>query len=241
MISEKFFIKNYVSFWKSIFPLSNVFIKSVLLECPNKGNELAITTTGRRLSIISQIGFVIFSHVALNNIKREEIDSLTISNSWYQSVETVIIKQFEQFSDGKQGINERLNNHELADAKKIFERLYNKFCNKPLQDIIMSPIFNGCGFIDDCYGDLILGDILYEVKTVNRNFNIQDFRQIITYCVLNHVSKQYCIKKIGLYNPRYDTHYVIDLDAFATAISGNNFSNICWEIINFISTDHSSR
>jgi len=241
MISEKIFIKNYVSFWKSIFPLANVFIKSVLIESKNKGNELQITTTGRRLSFVSQMGFVLFSHVVLKNISKEEIDSLTITNSWYQRIESSSMKQFEKYSDDEQDINEPLNSQELIDAKKIFERLYTYFFNQPQQKIIVSPIFNGCGLIDDCYGDLLFEDILYEVKAVNRNFNIQDFRQIITYCALNHVSKQYYIKRIGLYNPRYDSHYVIDLEAFATSISGNSFSNICWEIINYISTDQSSK
>ncbi|MDQ7096849.1 hypothetical protein REC12_24965 [Desulfosporosinus sp. PR] len=241
MISEKFFIKNYGSFWKSIFPLANIFIKSVLLECPNKGNELSLTTIGRRLSFVSHIGYLLFSQVALKNITRTKIDSLTIVNSWYQSLEKIGQNQFEKYADDEQDINDRLNTKELDDAKEIFERLYNQFCNNMQQEIHISPKFNGCGIIDDCYGDLLIGDILYEIKTVNRNFNIQDFRQLITYSSLNYASKQYSIKKIGLYNPRYDTHYMIELETFAATISGNNFSNICWEIINYISTEQLSK
>src|SRR5579864_8207330 len=51
--------------------------------------------------------------------------------------------------------------------------------------VVKSPVFRGCGFVDECTGDLIIGNQLVEVKAGDRSFRATDIRQLLVYCALN--------------------------------------------------------
>ena len=269
MINEKVFIKRYTAFWKNIFPLSNLFMRNVNRETTEGKDDISIDTTGRRMSFVSHIGFLLFSLAIKKSINLEEIKKINLSDANYKDIENFAIEQFRIYDDDSSSINSPLDENELGDALLLAERLILKFTNQKdpnryflfdesirdiisqsenllrnyhaPQELIVSPFFKGCGFIDDCSGDLIYGDTLVEIKTVNRNFHIQDFRQLMTYCALNYASKQYNIRKIGIYNPRNSMWFTISLDDFAQAISGRDLPELCWDILNFISEDEASK
>ena len=73
------------------------------------------------------------------------------------------------------------------------------------------PYFKGCGLIDECFGDVIMGDTLYEIKSVSGNFIMEHFKQVFVYFALNYISKNYSLKNIAIYNPRKDLCFKIPI------------------------------
>ena len=235
MISEKVFIKNYTGFWNSLFPLYNAFMKGVILECSQHNWDIELITSGRRFSFLSEVGFQIF---ALCKEHQISLSDITYNCDLYKQVEGRCYQKFKLFHDDDTTIRDSLSENEFGDAIKITQSLVRKFSGNT---VTVNPHFAGCGIIDTCYGDVITNNTLYEIKSVTRNFNIVDFRQLITYCALNHVSKKYNVSSIGLYNPKRNMTYKIDLELFASAIAGATISDIYWDIVNFISCDDTSK
>lgn len=235
MISEKVFIKNYTGFWNSLFPLNNAFMKGVVLECSQHQSEIELNTSGRRFSFVSEVGYQVFAQCKVHRIS---INDFTFNNNLYKQVEDRCYEKFELFHDDDLTIRDPLSSDEFDDAIKITQSLNRKF---PGDIVAVNPKFAGCSIIDTCYGDVLNNDTLYEIKSVSRNFNIIDFRQLITYCALNNVSKKYSINSIGLFNPKRNMTFEIELEIFASAIAGATISDIYWDIVNFISHDDTSK
>lgn len=235
MISEKTFVKNYTGFWNSLFPLHNAFIKGVVMQCSQNQHELKLNTTGRRFSFVSEIGYQLFARSIADS---NDVVSITYKSDLYYDIENACIYKFKLFHDDDPSIYIPLSQTEFDDAISISLVLINQFVG---QEIVISPKFSGCSIIDTCFGDVLAGDTLYEIKSVNRNFNAQDFRQLITYCALNNVTKAYTINSIGLFNPKKGMRYTIPLDIFASAIAGTEINDLYWGMINFISQDETSK
>lgn len=235
MISEKVFIKNYPGFWNSLFPLQNTFLRGVTLDCSRHQLEIELHTSGRRFSFVSEVGFQLFAQC---RSKKSSIDDIGYGNDLYEFIENQCRNKFELFHDDDLTIRNPLSIDEYSDAIKVAKLLNNKF---RINGVIVNPKFLGCSIVDACYGDVLVDSTLYEIKTVSRNFNIMDFRQLITYCTLNYISKSFHINSIGLYNPKKDLSYEISLDMFASAIAGVSIYEIYWSVINFISGNDSSK
>ena len=237
MISEKCFANNYPAFWKSLFPLSKIFMRGMVLESNKNIHELELQTSGRRLSFVSEMGFQLFSNAIIGN--QDLLDSIKMDDVFYQSIEEKCTAKFDLYEDNEDILNNPLDHEEFSDAVLIAKRLFSRFQHENM--IKTTPLFYGCGMLDNCYGDILVSDTLYEVKFINRNFNNQDLRQIITYCALNYASKQYVINYVALYNPRRNCTYRCEVNSFAEAISGTSFNDMCWNIIMFLSQEQSSK
>ena len=99
----------------------------------------------------------------------------------------------------------------------------------------IDPKFDGCGFINESYGDLISDDKLIEIKSGERRFNLTDLRQVLIYLVLNHYSKQpFNISSIELFNPRMGIAFAEEVENFCLNISALNSQELFSEIQKFI-------
>lgn len=205
------------------------------MECSQHKNGIELNTTGRRFSFVSEIGFQLYSSTKTKSI---ELNDFTFKSELYNSVERFCIQKFNLFNDDDPTISDPLTEIEFEDAFRIAATIESKFYS---QDVYVSPKFKGCSIIDTCYGDILVDDILYEIKSVNRNFNIIDFRQLLTYCALNYVSKEYDINSIGLFNPKKGMSYTVPLNVFSSTIAGAEINELYWDFINFISQDKSSK
>jgi hypothetical protein len=65
-----------------------------------------------------------------------------------------------------------------------------------------SPKLQGCGVLGLREADISAGDFLVEVKTVDRNFNSKDIRQVIIYLALDFLSGQRRWTSAIMFNPR---------------------------------------
>jgi hypothetical protein len=103
------------------------------------------------------------------------------------------------------------------------------------------PIFKGCGYIGSSEGDVIAGPCLFEVKTVDRPLRSVDIRQLVTYCALNHASRQFELNSVGVFNPRRGVWFALSLDIVCREISGQSTQALLDSIVNSISSGDISR
>lgn len=87
---------------------------------------------------------------------------------------------------------------------------------------LFRPAFPGCGVVEPCVGDILLGDTLIEVKTVDRLFRGLDFRQAIVYAVLADFGTN-TIENIQLLNPRLSLEYTTSCQELALDLGAGSW------------------
>jgi hypothetical protein len=103
------------------------------------------------------------------------------------------------------------------------------------QSIIAAPVFSGCGWIEECAGDLLGSKVLFEVKAGDRNFRSIDLRQVLTYCALNFASKQYDIRHVCLVNPRLAVFLGESLERLCQEVAGRTSAEVLGDIVQYVS------
>jgi len=91
---------------------------------------------------------------------------------------------------------------------------------------VFDPLFAGYGAMIAAYGDIIAGGILFELKAVDRGFRGTDFRQLMTYCLLNSYEKGSTIDSIVLINARRGIYHFAPLNDFVFDTSASTFQDI---------------
>ena len=106
---------------------------------------------------------------------------------------------------------------------------------------MLRPIFTGCGYVNASEGDVIFGETIYEIKTVDRQFRGSDIRQTITYAALNFAMGNFDIGYVGLFNPRRGQFCEFELDYVCGEISGVPTQALLATVIQAISSGEISR
>lgn len=135
-----------------------------------------------------------------------------------------------------------MSDAEIVEAKHWARSLRFFLINMcPGQSISIQPRFYGCGIIDQCEGDMLIGTTLWELKNVERDFRLADLKQLLTYCALNYASQQYQIESVGLVNARQGLCFTINLTSLAVMASAMSESELLGEIVRYITMDAPSR
>jgi hypothetical protein len=225
MISEIEFIRDHTSFWRQIAPLSEDFVRRVNLAVLDRyDSEIISKIDVSRRALVNEVGFDIFASCCvgkskLKDMSRDEVDM--ISNKASQRI--------SRLRAGGPIFSPSLTPGEFAEARDIAEKLASFFGKFTRLEV--HPKFNGCGQIDSCYGDVLADDVLYEVKSGGRQFRSVDLRQLVLYMALSRASKQYCVRSLGLYNPRQGFHFSLPCDSFSIEFSGLSAEELCHKII----------
>lgn len=226
MIDARKFASDYTAFWGSVTPTCKHFIGKInnrlsrYIEPPMPDSQTEYR------SYIAELGFLLFLETRWPTAsERPHEDILLLA----QEAARTKIKALNRGAVDLGNFTSR----QIMESAEISRRLSKFFRND--QDFIMArPLFSGCGIIDHSEADIIFGKTLYEIKTVDRNFRGRDIRQLITYCALNHMGKQYDLAKIGIYNPRRGTIFEADIEMIAYEICGGSpeylFEEICQAI-----------
>jgi len=123
-------------------------------------------------------------------------------------------------------------NDEVVELAKRLENYFAPYRRR--QSLILQPQFKGCGILDACYGDILAGHTLYELKMVDRNLRGLDLRQVMIYAALNHESEQFDIANISILNPRRGLEYSLTLEEFADRAARQTAAELCHKITNFL-------
>ena len=87
-------------------------------------------------------------------------------------------------------------------------------------EIEFAPSVPGAGVIGRCEADVSVGETLFEVKTVNRNFQSNDVKQVLIYLALQAATGTRRWTDAGLFNPRRATWCQFNVDSFVGWLSG---------------------
>ncbi len=234
MISEVTFSKKFTSFWNEVLPNAKNYVRLI-----NGGlliaeyNPIPSMHRKENIALINTLSFFMLRKLIQKEYNIEKLSH----NSFLKSDEFIVIMEeclqyLLNFSYGKD-FSLPLENVELIQVNKLFKLMYEHFKNN--REICIDPCFDGCGFINQSYGDLICDGTLTEIKSGERKFSLTDIRQIVIYLTLNHYSNiPYLINKIELFNPRMGISFSEDVNDFCLKISALNCTELYSEIQKYI-------
>jgi hypothetical protein len=203
--------------------------------CP----ELVSRVDSNRRGVVNEIGFRLF-RARVRNEGREIVAELS-EKDVAVAVEKarLFVERLPRRSREPVTVPTKM---EVAEGAVIAERIveYTKSVGVG-QSILVSPVLPGCGILQACSADLLVGKTLYEIKAGDRDFRLVDVRQLLVYCALNQQSKKYEVEDIGLLNPRVGVSFVLGSEALAQEASGRSMVELSSEIINFLSREQVSR
>lgn len=205
MISEASFSRGYSSFWTEYFPWLNSYCQSL-----NKYNltevhhPISETDLSEHRAINNTIAFFHFRNIASNS----EFD-LELS----KDEGILFMKRFQRNNIDTYLFNETDQKIILTQVQHLVSRYHNS--------TLVSPFFPGCGILDNCYGDIIQGNTLSEIKAGDRQIIPADLRQLIIYSALNWISTstKYEFNTIEIYNPRVGYSWSSSIDEFIFSIA----------------------
>ena len=116
--------------------------------------------------------------------------------------------------------------HSLSEAEQsegvAMARIYERFIRLWPADaaVEFSPAIAGANIMPSCRADLSIGAALYEIKTVSRNFQSRDIRQLLIYLALQAAAGDRRWLYGGLFNPREGVFCRFSVDWLVERLSG---------------------
>jgi hypothetical protein len=191
----------------------------------------------KRNALISELGFRIFcaAHSGTLSLSGDDASSSPVTAELAEHTREYI-SSLENYQ------YTAATRPEIEGAVMLAQRLSTFFLSKDMGDAILTrPQFKGCGVIDDCEGDVLVGATLCEIKNVGRGFRLADLRQLLTYAALNSADPMYNIDAIGLVNARSGMFYRVKLNILSMAVAGVTSPELLADIVNYISLNQPSR
>ncbi len=235
MISESTFSKKFTSFWNEILPNSKNYVRLInggLLEPVYEPFD-----TADRKNNTALVNVLAFSMLRELCNKNQTLAQLT-NNKYFKSqgFEILLEKDLAYLSKFSYGTecSLPLSVKEIQQVSQLFRQMYIRYVANN-SNVIVDPNFDGCGFINESFGDIISDSTLVEIKSGERRFNLTDLRQLLIYLVLNHYSKQSVkINYVELFNPRMGIAFKEDVESFCLNLSALNSQELFSEIQKFV-------
>lgn len=238
MISELVLIRSYSTFWKALFPGGEDYIKLINSGLGKKVNDtFNIQDKPHRRALLNSISFSIFEKYINKEISHEVYKSLEPNSLLLKNIAHTERSRLANLRFGKD-LSVKISEIDFRLIKWISDALvknYSKVYRRTIR-----PKFKGCGIIFEAEGDIIYYNTLVEIKAGDRNFGIQDIRQLYVYLALNNLSPNFEIEKIELFNPRTGILWNEHIDIVSDNIAGTPTIEILYEIISFISNENKS-
>lgn len=231
MIDVSSFATYYNAFWAEHTPTSEHFVRRLNLEYVERWSPpLGKPKEPIRAAFIAELAFSRFC-AGIDGVPKGEIDKLALVDTG---------KRLRPLLEDPVTLEGPLRSVEEEQISRLESTLRSFFtwratCN------VARPLFRGCGYIGTSEGDVLNGSCLFEVKTVDRAFRSIDIRQLITYCALNYLSRQYEISSIGLFNPRRGLYFEYLINDASREISGRPAQDLFDSIVHAVSSGDISR
>ncbi|MGO8917505.1 MAG: hypothetical protein ACLQJR_16485 [Stellaceae bacterium] len=221
-----------------ITPNSERFIRRLNLGLERFAMPVASLSSPERRGYINEVAFRMFARLSADHTKGEP-DLMQIRREVSEEARSYL----SQFSgiDGDQLAG--LTAEEWLEVSALQRAIAALVAheNPGNASVIISPRFSGCGILDACAGDLLVGDELIEIKAGDRPFRSTDIRQLLTYCALNFSGSRYVINRVSCANPRRGTYFSLQLDTVSLELSSKSAVELLSEIIYFVSSGALSR
>jgi len=204
MISELTFSRKFTSFWNQLLPNANNFIRIIngsliedvyppLDDCANRSNNV----------FVNECAFNLYRAIQNDSLDRNILSAHDIfHNADFQVVFEKTKEYLQRFAYGS-NFKLPLSMVEYNAIREIARNILSRYGME--NQIEVSPQFDGCGVINNSYGDIYYSNVLVEIKSGDRKFSVYDLRQVLIYFTLNFYSKnKRNIKRFELFNPRGD-------------------------------------
>ena len=230
MISEKQFAVSHGAFWHQLLPMAEEYVRTRNRApgCFASPLESALATDTR--GVVNELGFRLF--VAGVDHKRR-VDALP--DDVVKACIRDGLRHIRSLREhGRAPVKAPTKEH-VREAVSLAERLVLFFSKAVRRPLAAFPVFPGCGWLDECAGDLLAEKTLFEVKAGERTFRSIDLRQVLAYCALDFASKTHGIGSVCLVNPRLGIFLHNTLEQLCQDLAGRSASEVLGEIVEYVS------
>jgi|GEM_PF-6305680 len=213
MISASQFAHSHSSFWQSCFPALENYVRLV-----NSGayervfDEMSWEVEPERSALISEVAYCLANPASKGSIAQ----ALEAAKKRLSGLPGVT-KNHADLTAKEEEAAKELAHRTLATARTA---------SKSKKTMTFDPEFQGYGAVFKANGDIRANETLIELKAVDRGFRGTDFRQLMTYCLLNSFSRLEPIEYICVINARRGTYYLAKLSEFVFDTSATTFPDI---------------
>lgn len=227
MISERAVANGFHSFWSELFPfLTPDFIRifngthaAPLLDAAGYVvSALPMNVDVRHYDIVAETAFQLARAAIHNRVNvAASVGNAMLRQQAIERTRKLLFKVHQGDDD-----HFVLTEYEWTEVGDLVARYYMFLVEKDhlTEALEFEPAFPGMGFVGECRGDLSIGKILYEVKTVNRNVHAKDLRQLILYLALEAGNGSRRWEFGGFFNPRKGQIYRFHIEDLCEEISG---------------------
>jgi hypothetical protein len=234
MISEKKLVVSHTSFWRSILPMADSFTRMMNSHARPFADPYPSTFPPQRNAGISELAFRLFdaSGEFPPELVADDVVDHPLTIRLAANTRKYIGKLDGSIEEGG------ITREERIEAARLWSRLSRHFRdNEGGYPIVTRPKFIGCGFVDDCEGDILAGTVLYEIKNVERDFRLVDVRQLLAYVALNSAAPRHRIEAVALLNARSGKFFRMRLNSLALAVAGVPASELLSGIVDYLTSD----
>lgn len=208
MISERVFSVAYTSLWREVIPSAESYVRHINLNLERYAPPVEARSPPHMNGVVNEVSYrILLSKWRGRRRGFGVVKVAEVRRIWSEVCVWLKVSKDERFS-----YNRDAHHDVIAIAKNLMV-----FLDRPGGDISMQPEFRGCGVVSDCFGDVLVGDVLVEVKAGGRGFRATDLRQIFTYCALARGAGDMAINSICLVNPRVGVGWSASLEDAALA------------------------
>jgi hypothetical protein len=231
LIDASSFASRHNAFWAEHTPTFEHFVRRLNLEyCERWAAPLPKPDEQIRSAFVAELAFSYFCLRVLGVPESEIISPATSATK----------KRLLPLLDDPKALEGELSKVEQAQVFALANSLWSFFLPRKT-DIITRPLFRGCGFVDTSEGDILDSTCLFEIKAVDRPFRSVDVRQLITYCALNHLSGQFELEDVGVFNPRMGIYFKFPIEEMSREVSGRSSQELFDSIVSALSSGDISR
>jgi hypothetical protein len=232
VISEKQFALSYAGFWKQLLPLAEEYVRTTNRELGRFSPPLVSSLPSDTRGVVNEIGFRLFVAAATMGTSVDGLPKGAIGESVLSGL--LHIRGLREH--GRAPVPDPTA-QQLDEAASLAKRLAEFFEKASPQSVIPFPLFRGCGWLDECAGDVLGQHTLFEVKAGERRFRSIDVRQVLIYCALNAASKAYDLSRVCFVNPRLGLFFEESIESLCSDAAGRPAMDVLNEIIQFVSEE----
>ena len=230
MITEKHFALFYSSFWDSLCPMTEEYVRTINATAERFAKEVDSAASNQKRGLINELAFLIAGESSRTKESPHALPVEIVEASAAEALQHVSsLRAFNR------NIVTVLDEDDTQEARVLAGRLLYFLQTVFVLPFEFQPRFTGCGVIEACTGDVFANETLIEVKAGGRNYRSVDLRQMLTYCALNFASKERSIGSLCLVNPRRGVYFIRSLNEICMAISGRSASVVLASIVDQLS------
>lgn len=229
VITEKRFAQAYHSFWHTAIPMATSYVRRRNLHLTRFAEPLT-SVSGDNRGLINETAFRLFAQSCSEGTTVQGLSpDVTVASM------NAALQFIWRFRERSRAPLDSLSESGAREAMLLARRLEACVGSLEPSRLVVSPRFAGCGWLDECNGDLLLDNMLCEVKSPDGKFRGWDIRQLLVYAALNFQSRAHDIVKICLINARVGVLLVEDLESLSLELSGVSATDLLGEIVAFVS------